>query len=466
MIRFLQRKKLVIMLSIVVMGIGLSLFAVTMTYKPKQAEAYCCSGCFCVLETFLTDFMAWIQTWFEINLHIWLNLGFHRLFWFDFTYWQQHMLPAFMQAGSQYAAVGMKQMAIIGMFMDAQQQVKTQRLIQEMRAQAHKDYHPSVGMCEFGTRVKGLAASERKGEMNALILSERSLDRFFSNKDTATAKGGKADMQARLDKFKFAFCDTNDHNSGLYLICPHINDSINSLNPITVGGVTISAAERRAIARQRFNKDIDYQRTIEHPLTIPFDLTNDASPSDSDEEIIAMADNLYGYTAFNNADHEKIATVTNTETNALQKAYLDMRAVVAKTNVAQNSFNALLALKGEGTEGSSEFIQAYLQELGVPEEETQQFLGENPSYHAQMEILTKKAYQSPLFYTNLYDKPANVERKAVAMQAIGLIQKFDLLKSYLRTEASLSVLLELSIQQLQNEIENVINTIDTGKGGL
>ena len=137
-----------------------------------------------------------------------------------------------------------------------------------------------------------------------------------------------------------------------------------------------------------------------------------------------------------------------------------MRAAAAKTKVAENSFNALMAMKGEGTAGSRAFIAAYLEELGLPAAEIDQFLGVNPSYNAQMEILTKKAYQTPLFYTNLYDKPANVVRKGVAMQAIGLIQKFDLLKSYLRTEASLSILLELSVQQLQREIEDNIQAFD------
>jgi hypothetical protein len=42
----------------------------------------------------------------------------------------------------------------------------------------------------------------------------------------------------------------------------------------------------------------------------------------------------------------------------------------------------------------------------------------------------------------------------VAMQAIGLMQKFDLFKSYLRTEASLSVLLETSIQDLQDKVQD------------
>ena len=79
-----------------------------------------------------------------------------------------------------------------------------------------------------------------------------------------------------------------------------------------------------------------------------------------------------------------------------------------------------------------------------------------------MEVLTKKIYQNPDFYTNLYDKPANVERKGVALQAIGLMQKFDLFKSYLRNEASLSILLELAVMDLQEEVENEINQAHSG----
>ena len=156
--------------------------------------------------------------------------------------------------------------------------------------------------------------------------------------------------------------------------------------------------------------------------------------------------------------------------NRTAEAYMELRSTVAKSSVAENSFNAILALKSEGTNGAYSFLEAYLEELGVDDadgdgnvsDEIQDMLGQNPSYYAQMEILTKKAYQSAKFYTNLYDKPANVKRKEVAMQAIGLIQKFDLLKSYLRTESSLSVLLELSVSKIQDEVEDAISRYQVG----
>lgn len=403
------------------------------------AQAVCCDDCCtCIVETIPQDFINWIQTALIINIYIWINLLLHQLIWFDITYWEQHMLPTFMHMGTQFASVGTFQVMIIGKFFDAKEQLETQRLLQELQARASKRYHPSVGMCEFGTRVISLSATERKAQANALILSERSSDRLFGNKDTGARGGTKDDVKSRITTFQRAFCDQFDNGNSLEALCPGLN-------------APLTGAEKN-----RLNRDIDYQRTVENPWTIEFDLTAGGNPSENDTEVIALANNLYGYDSFERADVNALTFVPEDQVEDSQKAYLDVRAAVAKTKVAENSFNAILAMKGEGTAGSRAFIVSFLEELGMPASEIDQFLGTNPSYYAQMEVLTKKAYQTPMFYTNLYDKPTNVERKGVAMQAIGLIQKFDLLKSYLRTEASLSVLLELSVEQLQREVEDNI----------
>ncbi len=440
----LFRKQAGLKITMLMTLIVLAFAGATLTVQPKQAEAICCNNCCWCISQIGTDLMGWIQDWIQINIEIWIKLEVHRVIFFDFEFWQLKMLPLFIQTGMQFAAVGSQQVMAIGMFLDAKEQLETQRLLQELHAKANKDYYPSIGMCEFGTRIKSLAASERKGEMNSLILSERSLDRFLGNKSTGAARGQKDDITIRLDAFKNLYCDTYDNNNSLRYICPKTDLAITP---------TLSVAKK-----DRFNKDIDYQRTIEDPWTINFDLTAGGVPSSADEEVMAMSNNLYGFNSFNRADHRKMRN-TIRDASDLQKAYLDMRSVVAKTKVAENSFNALMALKGAGTAGSREFIEAYLEELGMKSSNVDELLGTNPSYNAQMEILTKKAYQSPIFYTNLYDKPANVERKGVAMQAIGLIQKFDLLKSYLRTEGSLSILLELSVEQLQREVEDTIRNI-------
>lgn len=444
-----KRNNIRFLILALLVGLFFTTATITVTSQPKPAEAICCSSCcMCLISTIFADILEWVNTWIQINLHLYLSFIMHQMIWFDWTFWQQYMLPTFQMMGAQLSSVGAQQIMVIGMFMDAQNQLESQRLMQEMQARIHKDYHPSRGMCEFGTRVMSLAASERKGELSSLLLSERSSDRYLGNKSTFSAQGTKQELYIRFNAFKETYCNQYNNNENLDVICP----------PPTT---TLTAAQNRA-RRARLNRDIDYQRVIENPWTVDFNLTSDANaPSDMDKDIMALSDNLYGFESFSRVvPPEGLQNKVDQPLTGLQSAYLDMRAVVAKTKVAENSFNAIVSLKSEGTPGSRQFIEAYLRELGVQTSQIDELLGQNPSYYAQMEILTKKAYQTPIFYTNLYDKPANIDRKETALQAISLMQKFDMWKSYLRTEASLSILLELTVENMQREVEEQIRSFN------
>src|SRR5690606_24858080 len=111
------------------------------------------------------------------------------------------------------------------------------------------------------------------------------------------------------------------------------------------------------------------------------------------------------------------------------------------------SFAAITAMRAAGDPESQPYLYKMVQELGVPDDDIEKMLGKHPSYFAQMELLTKKAFQNPVFYTDLYDKPANIDRKGAALQALGLMQDRDMYESLLRSEAVLSVLLEMMIAE-------------------
>ena len=382
--------------------------------------------------------------------------------WMVTDVWGLNILPALKMFADQVSAVAMQQAFLFGTFLDAKHQLETQRVLQKIRARTHKDYHPSLGVCEFGSTIKSLAASERKSELVAHVLSQRSQDRSLANANTSADQGADSDKKNRLEQYTKKFCDPSDANNTLGLLCPD-------------GG---------AKKKERVNKDIDFVRTVEYPWTLDIDLS-DTRLTENEEEIFALASNLYGFDVFKNisfsdflsaAEAKKLTDspgnpdhIKEQQVNSTKKAYMDARAVLAKRSVAENSFNAITSMKASGTDASREYLEVVLEELGASPDgkttynvsEINRLLGIDkdgkkiaPSYYAQMEILTKKIYQNPDFYTNLYDKPANVDRKQVAMQAIGLMQKFDLYKSYLRTEANISVLLELAVQDLQNKVGN------------
>lgn len=387
--------------------------------------------------------------------------------------WEQSILPAMMLAAEQFTAVAMQQAMAIGMFIDAESQMNAQRLLQEIRAQVHKDYHPSLGMCEFGSMMKGIATTERRGEVTAVILAQRSQDRQLGQQDTSGTYGNDLDHDVRITHFKSLFCNEHDRNGAMSTVCSDVVWTDTSFDED---------------ARVRMNKDIDYFSLVDSPWTLKLDFTNEEIIDDSatlnpeihnedEEHILAMASNLYAYTTFPRIPARLLTNKVDKELTIMQKAYMDMRSIVAKRSVAENSFYAISAMKAEGHRlepptgappstpdtlpmSARVHMEAILTELGVPAAEVLGLLGDNPSYYAQMEILTKKLYQNPDFYTNLYDKPANVERKAVALQAIKLMQKFDVLKSSLRSEASTSILLELAVMDLQREIEDQIQTVN------
>jgi hypothetical protein len=74
-----------------------------------------------------------------------------------------------------------------------------------------------------------------------------------------------------------------------------------------------------------------------------------------------------------------------------------------------------------------------------------------------MEVLTKKLYQHPAFYSDLYDKPANVLRKDVAIQAAELMQKRDIYRSFLRSEITLATMLETALLSEQEALKKKLD---------
>ena len=441
-------------------------FSLLMPMRPAQAACCCasyaaCEACAAFNESFV------IPTAHDLTTQIieqFLDIQFdlHEL-WIEAVLWNGILLPALRSMADQLTAVSTQQTLIIGTFFDAKHQLETQRVLQTIRARAHKDYHPSSGVCEFGTSIRSLAASERRAELNAHVMSQRSQDRMLGNANVAASDGAEGDLgerganaSGRIGQYAEKFCDPRDSDSGLDVLCDY-----DGLVPTPPG----------AVNPERANKDIDYARTVEYPWTLNVNFT-DNNLTEEEEEILALSSNLYSQRVF----RRLTATLLNEDSGGddlnytpARANYLDARALVAKLSVAENSFNAITSMKSAGTAGSRAFLENIIEELGVnpangPPSDTLRLLGMDdannpigPSYYAQMEVLTKKIYQNPDFYTNLYDKPVNVERKKVAMQAIGLMQKFDLFKSYLRAESNLSVLLELAVEDLQIHVENELS---------
>ncbi len=371
----------------------------------------------------------------------------------EFDIWedwlQNTFLPAFMppeyllRMAAQLTGTAVYQVFAIGTLLDAKQSLEVERLLQKKVAEAHRDYQPSVGICTVGTTIRSLADAERRAETTTFVLSQRSQDRQIGNMHTAAAGGGTSDKASRLEQFRRRYCDTHDNNNTNMQVCGTANGT------------------RQAT----INKDIDFTRTVDSHRTMNIDFTDGGAPTEDEQDVFALASNLYGHEIANRLSEISYNDRTAERGSDRLHQLIDQRQIIAKRSVAENSFNTIIGLKSYGsppsnssTEGSSvdtaRYLRIILQQLGLSNDDINRFLGERPSYFTQMEIITKKAFQQPTFYADLYDKPANVDRKKVALQAIGLMQDFDIWQSYLRTESLLSVLLDIEVTKFQAAAED------------
>lgn len=333
----------------------------------------------------------------------------------------------------QLNAVTMQSTMAIGTFFDAKIQLEAQREMQRATAEAVKDYHPSEEMCRIGTFMRSVAATEQKANADRYALNQILTARYKNQAATGAAESAGGDMDARLRQFREVYCDRSDHNGGLDFICEHDQDDIIA-GKTGIGGPV----------KSRLNKDIDYFRTIEMPGTLDMDFGNGVLDED-EADVIALAKNLYWPDLLQYPDPERI------DDNA--PGYMDAQRVIALNSIAHSSFTNIASMKSRAAEATAgnqpgwAFMKILMRDFGISDPDIETMIGEEPSYWAQMEVLTKRMYQLPDFYTNLYDKPVNVERMGVALDAIKLMQMRDHYNSALRREM-------LSSAQLETELMN------------
>ena len=343
-------------------------------------------------------------------------------------------VASWMRMTQQYTSNMMHQMWIIGMFMDAKHELETHRIYQTMLNQAHKDYHPSDQMCRFGTNVRSAAASEELAKTNAHVMSTMMLNRELLAEGTASYGGIAIDKAARIMQFKLFYCNIEDGNGRLEELC-------------RLDATRDGTEFQRGAPDERTNKDIDFAATVDNRYTYDINFT-DGDITNDETDVIALSRNLFSHDLFQHIGEN----VLNQELN--KDEYMDVRSITAIRGLARNTFGHVVGQRATGTEVAAPFVRRIVQELGLPEAETDAFMGEYPSYYAQMEVLTRRMYQNPSFYSNLYTKPENVKRAAVSMQAIKMMQDRDKFESNLRREMLLSVLLELRLRSLQDYVMN------------
>ncbi len=362
--------------------------------------------------------------------------------WLVTTWWVELVAPALAAMTSQFTANMMLQVEAIGAFFDAKHQLETQRLFQHLTAKAHKDYHPSEELCVIGTNTRSLTHSERKTNLVHTTLANRMMQRQLSQGTALSTTGEESDRLSRLRKVLDTYCRPTDNGGFLNILC-------------------------KATKKERMNMDVDYTSAMENKLTLNLNFSDgkESDVTEDEENILSLGTNLFAHDVIKKIP---IGNLGKSPQDIYDMAYyyLDYRAIAAKRGVAQNSFAAIAALKAEGDESENAtgpFLKAILTEAGVNPNDIEKRLGKNPSYFAQMEVMTKDIYQNPQFYSDLYDKPVNIERKSAALQAIELMQDRDIYQSLMRSEAVLATLVETLLAKEHERISGKLQNMSSGQ---
>lgn len=308
------------------------------------------------------------------------------------------------------------QAMMIGAFIDGRSTNASLSLLGKLNARALNNYQPSDTICKFGTLSRSLASSETLLDVNKKVFGEIIFDRNSQAKNTLYGEASRG-MIGNLNDFKTKYCEEVDGGNGLAGYC----NSAKSTPDLF------------------FNRDVDFTRVFDVPLTLDVNYS-DSTLTDQEEMMIALFQNLslrdpdYGMESGQSLKKQR-------KTDDFQ----DLNQILAVRQLVGNTFANQVAMKSKGNGASSSYMQKVLTKLGLTSAESKKLIGDQPSYYAQMEVLTKKLYQDPAFFANLYDTPENVDRQKVAMMAVSLMQERDLLDSLKRKELLLSGLLELKV---------------------
>lgn len=313
---------------------------------------------------------------------------------------------------------------MIGAFIDGRSENASLSVVQTLNAQTIKNYHVSDAVCKFGTLSKAIASSQDLADANKLVFSKTFLDRNAQSKNLLYTESNRA-MVVLMDDFKGKYCEGVGANGAL-------------------GGYCNSVVSKPDLF---YDRDIDFTRVFDTPLTLDVNYT-DNTMTEQEQTVLALFHNLSLVPPENGTeDGENI--VKQQKSDDLQ----DLHQMQAVRELVANTFANQVALKAKGTDKSAAYMQNVLTKLGLSSGDAKKLISDNPSYYAQMEVLTKKIYQDPSFYVNLYDTPTNVDRQKVAMLAIKLMQERDLLETMRRKEMLLSELLEMKIRKASKPVE-------------
>jgi len=336
----------------------------------------------------------------------------------------------FLQQISRDYNLSLQQISVAdGGFVDASEQMASQRVMQEKMGDALKRNQPSTNICAVGTNVGKLAQAQEAQTIAMSALNQNMMSRLLGTTGSSAAEGEQADRRARAKAISEDYCNPNDNNGGLGAACSKTETD------------------------EKTNQDIDISQMLHQSDTLRLDFTGEADDTDN-AGVMALFSNM-----FSNKAPFRMSEAMLKNPGNLPKL-LDQRAAILKHSVAAAPFMQAVGQMASTPTASTEYMSGVMKGLGIGDDEIiKKELGENPSYKAQMNFLTKKMLQDPSFYVGLQDSPENAARQEVALMAVDQMQRYDTLQVYLSSEMALSALVATELRKQQGLVQKRIDDL-------
>lgn len=342
---------------------------------------------------------------------------------------------------AQMTATQIQNAGILGGVMDGVSTNNAILSMQVLQAGAYRNYTPGENLCRFGTLSRSLASADMAAGAQTLAINTLLLNRETHNGPHGSPYADY-DKLGKLDNLSNLYCNPGDNN-GAPVACACDTTKGTCTGPFAA----------------RSNRDLDFARLLGGRLSVDLNLA-DGTLTPDEQDILGFLTTVSAFPTLPSLSRG--ASDASLSPRALL-AFHDARQITARRGLTRTTLSHFVGNRAQGGgNGSSSHMIALLQELGMSAEDAAQYLKfdgvsliangsdttamHTPSYDAQMEILTKKIYQNPNYYTGLMDKPANVTRAQAAQMAIRLMQRRDLYNVMIRREMLLSQLLETRLK--------------------
>ncbi|MBV1929137.1 MAG: hypothetical protein KUG81_06450 [Gammaproteobacteria bacterium] len=322
--------------------------------------------------------------------------------WWE-SWWWYDMRPSMQDMTGQLDTAHVDQARTIGSFFDAEEQHKTQYVLQEKELLAHRDYRPSEQVCVAGTQSGGFGGSyaimrhmrdAREREMNAVGMQTTGTQGEYGN--------GRL-LQQKWTDYVANFCDVNS-NSG----------ATPGVSGCTATGLLPNA-------------DIKVAATLLNAKTIDIRTTN-ATTTARRVALRRMVDNLVEPNISEPFQPSVMVTSVG------RQAVLQRRSLMARRAVARSIPEYIASSRLPGSRVGT-WVTELRQNAGI----ASAVISDNPSYREVMHAISVEKFTNGRYALSMIDDTAQLKQEKIVLSSLYLMQLRDYYELLERMALSLAV---------------------------